>query len=147
VLDEALGRIAEVMREFLAGEFKRERVAYLLDQQQSFFAEHPSHARLLQRELLDPEPQPYIQRFVELIYAPAVKSLERGMAAGRVRRIDSALFLHDLHVQLIGYFCHRALLETLESRDPYSVEALIARRDYLVDQIFRQLTPDKEAAR
>jgi hypothetical protein len=40
------------------------------------------------------------------------------------------------------------LLETLESRDPYSVEALIARRDYLVDQIFRQLTPAaKEAAR
>jgi AcrR family transcriptional regulator len=141
VLDRALGSIADVMREFLAGEFKRERVAYLLDQQQSFFAEHPSYARLLQRELLDPEPQPYIQRFVELIYAPAVQSIERAMKAGHVRRIDPAFFLHDLHVQLIGYFCHRALLQTLEHRDPYSVEALIARRDYLVDQIFRQLTP------
>jgi AcrR family transcriptional regulator len=147
VLDEALGRIAEVMREFLAGDFKRERVAYLLDQQQSFFAEHPAYARLLQRELLEPEPQPYIRRFVELIYAPAVKSIERAIKHGRVRRIDPALFLHDLHVQLIGYFCHRPLLQTLERRDPYSVEALISRRDYLVDQIFRQLTPTKEATR
>jgi AcrR family transcriptional regulator len=142
VLDEALGRIADVMREFLAGDFRRDRVAYLLDQQQSFFAEHPQYARLLQRELLEREPQPYIQRFVSLIYAPAQTSLERAMADGRIRRIDPALFLHDLHVQLIGYFCHRALLETLERRDPYSVEALIARREYLVDEIFRMLAPD-----
>jgi hypothetical protein len=48
-------------------------------------------------------------------------------------------------VQLIGYFCHRPLLERLRPGDPFSVEALIERRDYLVDQIFRQLAPDKPA--
>jgi AcrR family transcriptional regulator len=143
VLDEALGRLAEVMREFLAGDFRRDRVAYLLDQNHAFFAEHLSLARLLERELLEStDTEAYLQRFVEPIYVPAVHSLERAMSAGTIRRIDPALFIHDLHVQLISYFCHRPLLQRLKPGDPFSVEALIQRRDYLVDQIFRQLTPD-----
>ena len=143
VLDEALGRIAEVMREFLSGEFARDRVGYLLDQMQSFFAEHISLARLLERELLESvDAEAYLKRFVEPIYIPALRSLEAAMNAGRIRRIDPALFIHDLHVQLIGYFCHRPLLERLKPGDPFSIEALIERREYLVDQIFRQLTPD-----
>jgi AcrR family transcriptional regulator len=146
VLDEALGKIAEAMREFLAGDFRRERVAYLLDQNLSFFAEHPSLARLLARELLEAaDAEAYLSRFVEPIYVPALRSLERAMAAGTIRRVDPALFIHDLHVQLIGYFCHAPLLSRLKPVDPFSVEALIARRDHLLDQIFRQLTPDPPA--
>jgi AcrR family transcriptional regulator len=149
VLDEALGRIAEVMREFLSGEFARERVAYLLDQMQSFFAEHIPLARLLERELLESvDAEAYLARFVEPIYLPALRSLEAAMNAGLIRRVDPALFIHDLHVQLIGYFCHRPLLEHLKPGDPFSIDALIERREYLVDQIFRQLTPDaNEGAR
>jgi len=144
VLDEALGRLASVMREFLAGELRRDRLAYLLDQNQSFFAEHIPLARLLERELLEStDVEAYLQRFVEPIYLPALKSLERAITAGAIRRIDPAFFIHDLHVQLISYFCHRPLLERLRPGDPYSVESLIARRDYLVDQIFRQLMPDR----
>jgi AcrR family transcriptional regulator len=143
VLDEALGRLAAVMREFLAGELRRDRLAYLLDQNQSFFAEHIALARLLERELLEStDVEAYLQRFVEPIYLPALKSIERGIAAGVIRRIDPAFFIHDLHVQLIGYFCHRPLLERLRPGDPFSVERLIERRDYLVDQVFRQLAPD-----
>ena len=143
VLDEALGRIAEVMREFLAGEFSRPRVAYLLDQMHAFFAEHIPLARLLERELLEStDPEAYLSRFVEPIYVPAVAAIQRAMDAGVVRRIDPALFIHDLHVQLIGYFCHRPLLERLRPGDPFSTDALIARREYLVDQVFRQLIPD-----
>ncbi len=143
VLDEALGRIAEVMREFLAGEFSRPRVGYLLDQMHAFFAEHIPLARILERELLESaDPRAYFERFVEPIYVPAVKALSHAMDAGAIRRIDAALFLHDLHVQLIGYFCHRPLLERLRPGDPYALDALIARREYLVDQIFRQLMPD-----
>jgi len=146
VLDEALGRIAEVMREFLAGDFRRERVGYLLDQMHAFFAENLALARLLERELLDSAtPEAYLERFVEPIYIPALRSIQSAIDAGRIRRIDPALFIHDLHVQLIGYFCHRPLLERLKPVDPFSVEALIARRDYLVDQIFRQLMPDRDA--
>jgi AcrR family transcriptional regulator len=146
VLDEALGRLATVMREFLAGELRRDRLAYLLDQNQSFFAEHTALARLLERELLESSGvEAYLQRFVEPIYRPALESIQGAIAAGTIRRIDPAFFIHDLHVQLIGYFCHRPLLERLRGGDPYSVEALIARRDYLVDLIFRQLVPEKVA--
>jgi AcrR family transcriptional regulator len=146
VLDAALGLLAEGMREFMSGEFKRERVAYLIDQQQTFFAEHPSLARLLSRELLDSaDTEAYLQRFVEPIYLPALQSLQRSIEAGRVRPIDPALFIHDMHVQLIGYFCHRPLLERLKPGDPFSIDALIERRNHLVDQIFRQLMPDRAA--
>ena len=147
VLDRALGRISDVMREFLAGEFKRARVGYLLDQMLAFYAEHPSLARLLERELLEPGgSEAYLERFVDPIYVPAVASFERAMKAGLIRSVDPALFIHDAHVTLIGYFCHRPLLERLKPGvDPFSVEALIARREFLVDQIFRQLTPDSPA--
>jgi AcrR family transcriptional regulator len=148
VLDVALGRIAAVMREFLSGEFRRDRVAYLLDQIHAFFADNLALARLLERELLESsEPEAYLQRFVEPIYLPAVASIERAVAAGVVRPVDPALFIHDMHVQLIGYFCHRPLLERLKPQDPFSVEALIARREHLVDQVFRQLTPDEQPRR
>jgi TetR/AcrR family transcriptional regulator len=146
VLDEALGRVVEMTREFLAGDFKRGRVAYLLDQMHAFYAEHPALARLLQRELIEPGSEAYFARFVDPIYVPAVLSLERAMEAGLIRPIDPAFFIHDTHVTLIGYFCHRELLERLRPGvDPYSVESLIARREFLVDRIFRQLTPERAA--
>lgn len=145
VLDEALGRIAAVMQEFLAGELNRPRVAYLLDQIHAFFAEHLALPRLLQRELLESaNPDAYLQRFVEPIYMPALRSLEEARAAGRMRDVDPALFVHDLHVELISYFCHRPLLQRLKPGDPYSIEGLIARRDHLMSQIFRQLVQDEE---
>lgn len=144
VLESALGRLAEAMSEFMSGDFKRERVAYLIDQQQTFFAENPSLARLLARELLDSaNTGAYMRRFVEPIYVPALKSLRQSIESGFIRPIDPALFIHDLHVQLIGYFCHRPLLEHLKPGDPFSIDALIARRNHLVDQIFRQLLPDR----
>jgi len=65
VLDEALGRIAEVMSEFLGGPFSRERVAYLLDQMHAFFVGHQELARLLERELLESaDLDAFLRRFV-----------------------------------------------------------------------------------
>jgi AcrR family transcriptional regulator len=152
VLEQALGRVAEIQREFLEGPFARERVGFLIDQIHAFYAEHPALARLLQRELLDQKgSEAYLKLFVDPIYVPAMRSFQRAMDAGIIPRIDPALFIHDTHVTLIGYFCHRALLERLRPGvDPYSVEALIARREYLVDQIFRQMaqaTRDTKSAK
>ena len=67
------------------------------------------------------------------------------MSNGWVPQLDPALFLHDLHVELIGYFCHGTLLERLNPVDPFSIEALIDRRNHLVDQIFLQLRPAEVA--
>ena len=61
------------------------------------------------------------------------------MKAGVISPIDPAQFIHDLHVQLIGYFSHKSLMERLKPGDAYSIEALISRRNHLVDQIFYQL--------
>ena len=146
MLDDTLERIAAVMEEFLAsgfdGEGLRERVAYLLDQIHAHFAQHPSDARLLERELLEPAgTNTYIEHFVDRIYVPAVAGLERAINAGLIREIDPALFIHDMHVELIGYFSHRSLIERLKPGDAFSTDALIARRNHLVDQIFYHLNP------
>jgi AcrR family transcriptional regulator len=144
VLAQALGRVAEIQQDFLSGPFTRDRVAYLIDQIHAFYAEHPSLARLLQRELLDRNgSEAYFKLFVDPIYVPAMKSIQAAIDAGAIRPIDPALFIHDSHVMQIGYFCHGALLERLHpGLDPYSVEALIARREYLVDWVFRELAVD-----
>jgi len=149
VLAQALGRIAEIQRQFFAGPIVRERVAFLIDQIQAFYAEHPALARLLQRELLDPDGgDAYLRLFVDPIYVPAMESVQRAVDRGLVRPIDPALFIHDTHVALVGYFCHRNFLERLRpGMDPYSVDALIARRDYLVDWIFRLLLPEEGRAK
>ncbi len=144
VLDEAMGRMATVMHEFLAGGFEsdglQERVAYLLDQIHAHFAQHPAHARLLAWELLEVDaPNVSVERFVERIYLPAVTSLEKAVKAGVIPAIDPAQFIHDLHVQIIGYFSHKSLMERLKAGDAYSIDALISRRNHLVDQIFYQL--------
>ena len=150
VLEVALGRVAEIQREFLAGPFERDRVGFLIDQIQNFYAEHRSLARLLERELLDHDGgESYLRLFVDPIYVPAVRGFRRAMQSGIIREIDAAQFIHDLHVALIGYFCHEPLLRRLRPGvDPYSVEALIARREYLSDWIFGVLSPDasREAA-
>ena len=146
VLDQAIGDIANVMQDFLAGGFDsenlRERVAYMVDQIQAHFAEHRAHARLLARELLEQEPtSAYIERFVERIYLPAMSSIEGAVQEGLIHPVDPALFIHDLHVELVSYFCHGSLLERLKGKAPFSIEALIERRNHIVDQIFCQLRP------
>jgi TetR/AcrR family transcriptional regulator len=147
VLDQALGLVAEAQREFLGGPFVRERVAYLIDQMHAFYAQHPSLARLLERELLESGgSEAYLRRFVDPIYVPAVAGFERAMKRGTIGAVDPAFFIHDTHVAMIGYFCHEPLLRRLRPGvDPYSVDALIARREYLVDQMFRQLAVDNHA--
>jgi AcrR family transcriptional regulator len=149
VLAQALGRIAEIQRQFFAGPIVRERVAFLIDQIQAFYAEHPALARLLQRELLDPDgSDAYLRLFVDPIYVPAMETVQRAVERGLVRPIDPAFLIHDTHVTLVGYFCHRTLLERLRpGTDPYSVESLIARREYLVDWIFRLLAPEEMAGK
>lgn len=143
VLDMGLGAIARVMREFIAGPFDRTRLAYLLDQEHAFFAANRPLARLLARELLEQRPsEAYLRHFIEPIYRPAVESFRAAVQRGLVRAVDPAYFVHDAHVLLISYFCHTPLLERLQPGvDLYGIDALIARREHLVDQMFRMLDP------
>jgi TetR/AcrR family transcriptional regulator len=147
VLDHALQPVITMLDNFLDGEFNRDRLSWHLDQLQRVAAENPALPRLMMREMLEGEEYGniYIDRFVAPVFEPAKRKLEQAQAAAgdRIAEVDPALFVHDLHVQIMSYFCHGALLERLMGTDPYSVDSLIARRNYLVDQILAQQRPQK----
>jgi len=145
VLDLALEPVIQMMNEFLAGEFNRERLSWHLDEIQRHIVANPSVARLMIRELLEGGEYggAYLDRFVGPLYEPAKRRLEEAQSVfgERLAEVDPAMFVHDLHVQVMSYFCHGALLEQLMGHDPYTVEALIRRRNHLVDQILAQQRP------
>lgn len=153
VLDHALQPVISAMNDFLEGEFNRERLSWHLDQLHRQAAENPSVPRLLIRELLEGDEygNAYLERFVDPVYVPAKRRLEEAqkLAGSRIADVDPAQFVHDLHVQIMSYFCHGPLLERLMGKDPYSVDALIARRNHLVNQILAQQRPlrDDEVAK
>lgn len=146
VLERALGPVVIMLQDFLAGEFNQERLAWHLDQIHGYLRANPAVPRLVIRELLEggeygEGANIYVDRFVEPVYEPAKKRLHEAQDAGLMAPIDPAFFIHDLHVQVMSYFCHGPLLERIMDRDPYSVDALIARRNHLVDQILSQQRP------
>ncbi len=145
VLDLALEPVLTMMNNFLAGEFNRERLSWHLDHLHSHMAANPSVPRLMVRELLEGGEygQAYLDRFVGPVFEPTKNRLDeaREEFGDRLPDVDPALFVYDLHVQIMSYFCHGALLERLLGTDPYTVDALIARRNHLVDQILARSRP------
>ena len=144
VLDEALGRLAAVMREFLAGELRRDRARLPARPEPVVLRRaHRTGAAAPARAARSTDVEAYLQRFVEPIYLPA---LQEHRARHRRRR-------HPPHRPCASSFTTCTCSSSATSAtgrcssgcapgDPFSVEALIERRDYLVDQIFRQLAPD-----
>lgn len=148
VLDHALAPMITTLNEFLSGEFNRERLSWHIDELHRQAIANPSVPRLMIRELLEGDEygDAYLERFIDPIYEPAKIRLEAAQeqAGNRIADIDPAQFVHDLHVQIMSYFCHGPLLKRIMGRDPYSVDALIARRNHLVNEILSLQRPLRE---
>lgn len=140
VLERAIEPVIEMMEGFLGTEFTPDRLGWYLDELHRFLRDNPSIPRLLMRELDYGER--YADHFVR-VFTPAEKRLAEAEKAGMIAHVEPVFFVHDLHVQIMTYFCHGPLLERLMGTDPYSVDAMILRRQYLVDQIVRQWRPGK----
>ena len=140
VLERAIEPVIEMMEGFLGTEFTPDRLGWYLDELHRFLRDNPSIPRLLMRELDYGER--YADHFVR-VFTPAQKRLAEAATAGTIANVEPVFFVHDLHVQIMTYFCHGPLLERLMGTDPYSVDAMIQRRQYLVDQIVRQWRPGK----
>ena len=140
VLQRAIEPVIEMMEGFLATEFTPDRLGWYLDELHRFLRDNPSIPRLLMRELDYGER--YADHFVR-VFVPAERRIAEAEKAGMIAHVEPAFFVHDLHVQIMTYFCHGPLLERLIGSDPYSVDAMILRRKYLVNQIVRQWRPGK----
>lgn len=132
VVERALEPVIDMMHGFLATEFTPDRLGWYLDELHRFLRDNPSIPRLLMRELDYGEK--YADHFVK-VFQPAKERLAEAERAGMVDQVEPVFFVHDLHVQIMTYFCHGPLLERLMGADPYSVDAMIRRRQHLVDQI------------
>lgn len=142
VLERAIEPVIEMMENFLATEFTPERLGWYLDELHRFLRDNPAIPRLLMRELDHGEK--YADHFAR-VFMPAQQRLAAAEEAGMIAHVEPVFFIHDLHVQIMAYFCHGPLLERLMRTDPYSVDSMILRRQYLVDQIVRQWRPGKPA--
>lgn len=140
VLERALEPVVEMMEAFLQSEFTPDRLGWYLDELHRFLRDNPSIPHLLMRELDYGEK--YADHFVR-IFAPAQRRLAEAEDAGLIVHVEPVFLVHDLHVQIMAYFCHGPLLKRLMGSDPYSVDAMILRRQYLVDQVAHQWRPDK----
>ncbi len=140
VLERAMEPVVEMMEGFLGTEFTPDRLAWYLDELHRFLRDNPSIPHLLMRELDYGEK--YANHFVR-IFAPAQKRLAEAEQAGVIAHVEPVFLVHDLHVQIMAYFCHGPLLERLMGADPYSVDAMILRRQYLVDQVAHQWRPGR----
>jgi TetR/AcrR family transcriptional regulator len=143
VLERALEPVIVMMEGFLANEFTPDRLGWYLDELHRFLRDNPSIPRLLMREL--DYGDTYADHFVR-VFTPAQKRLAEAEKSGMIAHLEPVFFVHDLHVQIMTYFCHGPLLERLMGADPYSVDAMIERRNYLVDQIVRQWRPGRAQA-
>ena len=145
VLDEALGRVVEVTREFLAGDFRRERVAYLLDQMHAFYAEHPAHRAAAAARAARAGRQRGVLRAVRRADLPAGA---RRASSGRWRRADPARSTRRSSSTTRTCTLDRLLLPPRAARAAAagrrSVLGRVADRAARVSgrPIFRQLTPD-----
>ncbi len=143
VLERALEPVIDMMQKFMASAITADRLAWYLDELHRFLRDNPSIPPLLMREL--DHGDTYADHFVK-VFMPAKQRLIDAEKAGVMSHVEPAFFVHDLHVQTMTYFCHGPLLERLMGSDPYSVDAMIARRNYLVDQIVRQWRPGTSSA-
>ena len=138
VLERAIEPVIEMMESFLDTDFTPDRLGWYLDELHRFLRDNPAIPRILMRELDSGEK--YADLFVR-VFTPAEKRLAAAEKTGMIAHVEPVFFVHDLHVQIMTYFCHGPLLERLMGTDPYSVDAMILRRQYLVDQIVRQWHP------
>lgn len=120
-----------------------------------YFAEHPAHREMVQREILMPPRHPASKRAMRRYFTPLFEGLrhviEDGIAAGDFRPVDPTHFVLSMGAVVVQYFAGAPFLKLLEGGDPLSADGLEARRaavlDFIAAALFLPSPPKRKGAR
>ena len=114
-------------------------------------AQTPHYARLFQGEMMSAGRgmSPHLSRIVEQYSRPLSQRLQatlaEGIERGEFRRVDVFQFIPSMVATIVFYFVTAPVLRQLRGFDPFSPEAIEARRAAVLDQIAAALFADREA--
>jgi TetR/AcrR family transcriptional regulator len=111
-------------------------------------AAHPHYRRLVQHEMMraGAGKSVHFPRMVESFFRPllgrVVEIIEQGVAKGEFRRVQPMHFMNSMIAVIAFYFTAVPVIKAVSGRDPLSVEALLARREAMLDFIGGALFAD-----
>jgi TetR/AcrR family transcriptional regulator len=114
-------------------------------------SEAPHYARLFQGEMMSDGRgiSPHVSRVVNEYMGPLAQRLQaalsEGIERGEFRRLDVFQFIPSMVATIVFYFVTAPVLRRLRGFDPFSVEAIQARRAAVLDQIAGSLFADRAA--
>ena len=113
-------------------------------------AERPHYARLFQSEMMSAGRgmSPHLSEIVELYTRPLAlqlqNTLEEGVERGQFRHIDVFQFIPSMVAAIVFYFVTAPVQQKLRAADPFSPEAIDARRVAVLDFIAAALFADRD---
>jgi TetR/AcrR family transcriptional regulator len=104
-----------------------------------YFAQHPAHREMVQREILvlprHSHMKRVMKRYFKPLYEGLLKVLEEGIAAGVFRPVDPMQFILSMGAVIVQYFASAPFMRLMEQQDPLSPERLAVRRAAVLDFI------------
>jgi len=114
-------------------------------------AESPHYAKLFQGELMSAGRggSPHLARIIQQHIRPIAMRLgeviREGIARGEFRRVDPLQFAPSIPAMNVHYFVVAPVVRHVLGRDPYSPEAIRARRAAVLDFVAAALFTDRDA--
>lgn len=87
-----------------------------------------------------------IERHIRPLHGSLSETLEEAMAAGQIRRCEPAFFTAFLMGGVSRFMNSGHLLQTLYALDPAERETVDHFSDFVIDLLFKGLTPDAQAS-
>jgi TetR/AcrR family transcriptional regulator len=151
VLDEFLHPLFERLKQVLESSASPgERILGYARTHFDTIAERPHYARLFQSEVMSagrgmsPHLSDIVERYTRPLSFRLQNTLQEGVECGQFRRIDVIQFIPSMLAAIVFYFVAAPVQQKLRGGDPFSPEAINARRAAVLDFIAAALFANRD---
>lgn len=126
-----------------------ERLRHFVSGYFDFLAMHPNYPRLVQREAMDAGMNLglIVRQYMRPFHQGLVKTIEDGIAAGEIRRVDPDNTAFSILNMTTGYFAAAPIMSKVVGRNLLSPPAVEARKRALFDFLEHGLAPEGVSSR
>jgi TetR/AcrR family transcriptional regulator len=142
VLDDAFGGMKARVFEALDSDLRpREKVLAYVSAYFDFFAANPIYPKLVQREMMRAREgsSEHIDRLIGTYFQPIYhrlgQLLNRGIAEGEFRKVDTAHFIPSMIAIIVFYFSSAPVIRRIVRFNPLTPERIAERRAAVLDFI------------